>query len=159
MEVFVPTTRQLLNEKNHGVLLTGVCLVTEMCQVNPDSLQHFRRVRKWRNIVLLFDQKPFKYDTMLLLPPPLLLSLLLSPPPLPLPFPPPLLPPFPPPLSPLLSPSSPPFSLLSSLPPLPPPLSPPLLTSSPFPVCTKPGAYSKEPHNVRVLPRTRCPWH
>lgn len=44
MEVFVPTTRQLLNEKNHGVLLTGVCLVTEMCQVNPDSLQHFRRV-------------------------------------------------------------------------------------------------------------------
>ena len=44
MEVFVPTTRQLLNEKNHGVLLTGVCLVTEMCRVNPDSLQHFRRV-------------------------------------------------------------------------------------------------------------------
>jgi len=44
MEVFVPTTRQLLNEKNHGVLLTGVCLVTEMCRVNSDSLQHFRRV-------------------------------------------------------------------------------------------------------------------
>lgn len=44
MEVFVPVTRQLLNEKNHGVLLTGVCLVTEMCRVNPDSLQHFRRV-------------------------------------------------------------------------------------------------------------------
>ena len=44
MEVYVPTTRQLLNEKNHGVLLTGVCLVTEMCKVNPDSLTHFRRV-------------------------------------------------------------------------------------------------------------------
>ena len=44
MEVFVPTTRQLLNEKNHGVLLTGVCLVTEMCQANPDSLSHFKRV-------------------------------------------------------------------------------------------------------------------
>ena len=44
MEMFVPTTRQLLNEKNHGVLLTGVSLVTEMCRVNPDSLQHFRRV-------------------------------------------------------------------------------------------------------------------
>ncbi len=44
MEVYVPTTRQLLNEKNHGVLLTGVCLVTAMCQANPDSLQHFRRV-------------------------------------------------------------------------------------------------------------------
>ncbi|CAI8030950.1 AP-1 complex subunit gamma-1 [Geodia barretti] len=44
MEVFVPTTRQLLSEKNHAVLLTGICLVTEMCTVNPDSLQHFRRV-------------------------------------------------------------------------------------------------------------------
>ena len=46
MEVYVPTMRQLLNEKNHGVLLTGVCLVTEMCRVNPDSLQHFKRVRE-----------------------------------------------------------------------------------------------------------------
>ena len=44
MEIFVPTTRQLLNEKNHGVLLTGVCLVTAMCKASPDSLQHFRRV-------------------------------------------------------------------------------------------------------------------
>jgi AP-1 complex subunit gamma-1 len=44
MEVFVPTTRQLLSEKNHGVLLTGICLVTEMCTANPDCLQHFRRV-------------------------------------------------------------------------------------------------------------------
>lgn len=46
MEVYVPTMRQLLNEKNHGVLLTGVCLLTEMCRVNPDSLQHFKRVRE-----------------------------------------------------------------------------------------------------------------
>lgn len=57
MEVFVPTTRQLLNEKNHGVLLTGVCLVTEMCRVNPDSLQHFRRfvpnlVRMLKNLIM-----------------------------------------------------------------------------------------------------------
>ena len=46
MEVYVPTMRQLLNEKNHGVLLTGVCLVTEMCRVNPDSLNHFKRVSR-----------------------------------------------------------------------------------------------------------------
>jgi len=57
MEVFVPTTRQLLNEKNHGVLLTGVCLVTEMCRVNSDSLQHFRRfvpnlVRILKNLIM-----------------------------------------------------------------------------------------------------------
>lgn len=57
MEMFVPTTRQLLNEKNHGVLLTGVCLVTEMSRVSPDSLQHFRRfvpnlVRILKNLIM-----------------------------------------------------------------------------------------------------------
>lgn len=57
MEMFVPTTRQLLNEKNHGVLLTGVCLVTTMCQASPDSLQHFRRfvpnlVRILKNLIM-----------------------------------------------------------------------------------------------------------
>ena len=27
-----------------GILLTGVVLIEEMCQVNPDSLAHFKRV-------------------------------------------------------------------------------------------------------------------
>ena len=27
-----------------GILLTGVVLIEEMCQVNPDSLIHFKRV-------------------------------------------------------------------------------------------------------------------
>ena len=27
-----------------GILLTGVVLIEEMCQVNPDSLVHFKRV-------------------------------------------------------------------------------------------------------------------
>lgn len=61
MEMFVPVTRSLLNEKNHGILstglhtcvvtsellgilLTGVVLIEEMCKVNPDSLVHFKRV-------------------------------------------------------------------------------------------------------------------
>ncbi|XP_011409718.1 PREDICTED: AP-1 complex subunit gamma-1 [Amphimedon queenslandica] len=57
MEVFVPATRSLLNEKNHGVLLTTVSLVTAMCQVNPDSLSHFRRfipnlIRILKNLVM-----------------------------------------------------------------------------------------------------------
>lgn len=51
MEMYVPITRSLLNEKNHGVLIGGVCLVTAICQCNPDSLSHFRRVSV--NIVLL----------------------------------------------------------------------------------------------------------
>ncbi|CAG0878719.1 unnamed protein product [Darwinula stevensoni] len=44
MEIFIPATRSLLSEKNHGVLITGVILVTEMCEKSPDTLQHFKRV-------------------------------------------------------------------------------------------------------------------
>ncbi len=46
MEMFIPCTRALLNEKNNGVLLTAVCLVTEMCERSPDTLKYFRKVRK-----------------------------------------------------------------------------------------------------------------
>ncbi|XP_068691732.1 AP-1 complex subunit gamma-1-like isoform X1 [Montipora foliosa] len=57
MEVFVPTTRSLLNERNHGVLVCGVSLVTEMCRVNPETLAHFRRhvpilVKTLKNLVM-----------------------------------------------------------------------------------------------------------
>lgn len=44
MEMFLPATRALLNEKNHSVLLAAVCLITEMCQRSPDALNHFRKV-------------------------------------------------------------------------------------------------------------------
>lgn len=44
MEMYIPSTRALLNEKNHGVLLTAVCLITEMCEKSPDTLVHFRKV-------------------------------------------------------------------------------------------------------------------
>lgn len=57
MEVFIPTTRSLLNERNHGVLVCGVALVTEMCRVNPETLSHFRRhvpilVKTLKNLVM-----------------------------------------------------------------------------------------------------------
>ncbi|XP_028392024.1 AP-1 complex subunit gamma-1-like [Dendronephthya gigantea] len=57
MEIFVPITRSLLNEKNHGVLLTATCLVTEMCELNPEVVSHFRRhvstlVKTLKNLIM-----------------------------------------------------------------------------------------------------------
>uniref|UniRef100_A0A4W4GWU3 AP-1 complex subunit gamma n=1 Tax=Electrophorus electricus TaxID=8005 RepID=A0A4W4GWU3_ELEEL len=45
MEMFLPATKNLLSEKNHGVLHTSVVLLTEMCERSPDMLTHFRKVR------------------------------------------------------------------------------------------------------------------
>jgi len=44
MEIFLPATRSMLSEKNHGVLITGVTLITEMCERSIDTLQHFKKV-------------------------------------------------------------------------------------------------------------------
>ena len=36
--------RQLLSEKNHGVLITGIVLINEMAEKSPDTLQHYKRI-------------------------------------------------------------------------------------------------------------------
>ncbi|XP_061517566.1 AP-1 complex subunit gamma-1 isoform X3 [Anopheles gambiae] len=43
MEIFLPATRSLLNEKNHGILIAGVTLITEMCEKSSDTLNHFKK--------------------------------------------------------------------------------------------------------------------
>ncbi|KAJ8249217.1 hypothetical protein GJAV_G00232440 [Gymnothorax javanicus] len=57
MEMFLPATKNLLNEKNHGVLHTSVVLLTEMCDRSPDTLSHFRKmvpqlVRILKNLIM-----------------------------------------------------------------------------------------------------------
>ena len=65
MEMFLPATRSLITDKNHGnnywlsksietsskccceligVLITGVTLIVEMCERSPDTLLHFKKV-------------------------------------------------------------------------------------------------------------------
>ncbi|XP_054086815.1 AP-1 complex subunit gamma-1 isoform X3 [Zeugodacus cucurbitae] len=57
MEIFLPATRSLLSEKNHGILITGVTLITEMCENSADTLLHFKKivpnlVRILKNLIL-----------------------------------------------------------------------------------------------------------
>ncbi|XP_069185793.1 AP-1 complex subunit gamma-1 isoform X3 [Procambarus clarkii] len=51
MEMYLPATRSLLSEKNHGVLITGVTLITEMCRQSPDMLAHFKKDPEHSEIV------------------------------------------------------------------------------------------------------------
>uniref|UniRef100_A0A3P9QFJ4 AP-1 complex subunit gamma n=1 Tax=Poecilia reticulata TaxID=8081 RepID=A0A3P9QFJ4_POERE len=42
-ELFVPSARSLLSEKNHGVLHGAVVLITELCERSPETLERFRK--------------------------------------------------------------------------------------------------------------------
>ncbi|OUC48206.1 adaptin region [Trichinella nativa] len=46
LEMFVSSSRALLNEKNHGVLISGICLIQEMCERSPDLVPNMVRILK-----------------------------------------------------------------------------------------------------------------
>lgn len=49
---FVSKAKNLLADRNHGVLLTAITLVTEMCQIDPNCLEEFRNVRNFDLLLL-----------------------------------------------------------------------------------------------------------
>ncbi|KAJ3278912.1 clathrin associated protein complex large subunit [Borealophlyctis nickersoniae] len=56
MEDFLTRAKNLLNERNHGVLLTGLTLLTEMCTMSPEVTTDLRKsvptlVRHLKNLV------------------------------------------------------------------------------------------------------------
>ncbi len=57
MEMYIPVSRSLLSEKNHGVLITGIVLITEMAERSPDTLAHYKKlvpnlVRILKNLIM-----------------------------------------------------------------------------------------------------------
>lgn len=52
LEHFHSRAKSLLNERNHGVLLTGVTLLIEMCRMSEEVLIDLREVR-----LLSFNEK------------------------------------------------------------------------------------------------------
>ena len=43
IENYINLIPSLLNDKNHGVMLAAVSLVTEICNISPDYTNKFRR--------------------------------------------------------------------------------------------------------------------
>lgn len=58
LELFIPATKNLLNERSHGVLIASIVLITEMSERSPEALLHFRKsipqlVRLLKNLMML----------------------------------------------------------------------------------------------------------
>lgn len=57
LEMFIPATKSLLNERSHGVLIASIVLMTEMSEQSHDALIYFRKsipqlVRLLKNLMM-----------------------------------------------------------------------------------------------------------
>jgi hypothetical protein len=43
LEMFIPATKNLLNERSHGVLIASIVLMTEMSERSQEALEHYRK--------------------------------------------------------------------------------------------------------------------
>ncbi|KAG9016713.1 clathrin associated protein complex large subunit [Tulasnella sp. 427] len=43
LENYVQRAKSLLSDRNHGVLITGITLITEMCQIDENCLEEYRK--------------------------------------------------------------------------------------------------------------------
>ena len=43
IESFEPLAAQLLSDRHHGVLLTGVVMMLDVCELHPASVETYRR--------------------------------------------------------------------------------------------------------------------
>lgn len=55
-ENFISRSKSLLNDRSHGVLITGITLVTEMCQQYPENVAIFRKVSQYNDSSLFADR-------------------------------------------------------------------------------------------------------
>lgn len=50
LENYVQKAKALLSDRNHGVLLSGITLISEMCEIDESCLEEFRKVsERWLN--------------------------------------------------------------------------------------------------------------
>ena len=57
IERYVPKVKTLITERNHGVLVTGLQLMTEICEIDPSNVEPLRKavpnlVRILKSLVL-----------------------------------------------------------------------------------------------------------
>ena len=55
MDQFIPKVRPMLVEKDHGLLITAISLMIEICRIDPEQIKGFKRVNFLLNFFSIFS--------------------------------------------------------------------------------------------------------